>query len=105
MTSASLSNNICYVSFSDDPSNKPCIYFMKTMAEVFKKFQEFKALVENQTEKKIKVFWSGNGGEYTSKEFDTFLQAITNQEVANNALQPSTEWSCIEEEQVHHRSN
>jgi hypothetical protein len=72
MTSTSLSGNIYYVSFIDDSSRKSWIYFMKTKDEVFGKFQEFKALVENQTGKKIKVLRSNNGGEYTSKEFDTF---------------------------------
>jgi transposase InsO family protein len=36
------------------------------------RFQEFKALVENQTRKKIKVLRTDNGGEYTSKEFMDF---------------------------------
>jgi len=30
-------------------------------------FKDFKALIENQTGKKIKVFRSDNGGEYMSK--------------------------------------
>lgn len=47
MSSASLSNNIYHVSFIDDSSKKSQIYFMKTKNEVFKKFREFKALVEN----------------------------------------------------------
>ena len=37
--------------------------------EVFSKFKEFKALIENHTEKKIKTFRSNNGGEFTSNEF------------------------------------
>jgi transposase InsO family protein len=45
---------------------------MKTKGQVFKRFQEFKALMENQTGKKIKVFRSNNGGEYTSNEFNDF---------------------------------
>lgn len=45
---------------------------MKTRYEVSRKSQEFKALVENQTRKKIKVLRFDNGGEYTSKEFDNF---------------------------------
>jgi hypothetical protein len=36
-----------YVTFIDDHSRKTWIYFMKTKSEVFKRFQEFKALVEN----------------------------------------------------------
>jgi hypothetical protein len=35
---------------------------MKTKDEVFSRFQEFKALVENQTGKKMKVLRSDNGG-------------------------------------------
>ena len=37
--------------------------------QVFNKFKEFKALIENQTEKNIKTFRSDNGGEFTSNEF------------------------------------
>jgi transposase InsO family protein len=45
---------------------------MKTKGWVFSRFQEFKALVENQIGKKIRVLRSDNGGEYTSKEFMDF---------------------------------
>ena len=41
---------------------------MKNKDEVFSKFKEFKALIENHTEK-IKTFRSDNGGEFTSNEF------------------------------------
>ena len=37
--------------------------------EVFNKFKEFKALIENYTEKKINIFQSNNGGEFTSNGF------------------------------------
>jgi transposase InsO family protein len=47
---------------------------MMTKDEVFGKFQEFQALVENQTSKKIKVLRSDNGREYISKEFHTFCK-------------------------------
>ena len=42
---------------------------MKNKDKVFSKFEEFKALIENHTEKKIKTFLSDNGGEFTSNEF------------------------------------
>jgi hypothetical protein len=41
-----------YVSFIDDFSGNTWIYFLRKKSEVFDKFKEFKALVENQTEKK-----------------------------------------------------
>jgi hypothetical protein len=45
---------------------------MKTEGQVFSRFQEFKALVENQTGKKIRFLRKDKGGEYTSKELMDF---------------------------------
>ena len=42
---------------------------MKNKDEVFSKFKEFKSLIENHTENKIKTFQLDNGGEFTSNEF------------------------------------
>ena len=41
---------------------------------MFSKFKEFKALVENQTNKKIKVLRTDNGGEFCSREFEQFCK-------------------------------
>eukprot|EP00253_Pinus_taeda_P033018 PITA_33018 len=68
----SLGNSMYYVSFIDDFSRNTWIYFLKKKSEVFDRFKEFKALVENQTEKKIKVLMADNGGEFCSKEFEEF---------------------------------
>ena len=38
-----------YVSFIDDYSRYTWVYFLKTKDQVFKKFKEWKALVENRT--------------------------------------------------------
>jgi hypothetical protein len=70
MSSASLSGFEYYVIFIDDFSRKSWNLFMKTKGHVFKQFQEFKSLVENQTGNKIKVLRSNNGGEYTSNDFN-----------------------------------
>jgi hypothetical protein len=43
------------------------VYFLKSKYEVLGKFKVFKALVENLSERKIKILRSDNGGEYTSK--------------------------------------
>jgi hypothetical protein len=72
MSRVSLSGCEYYLTFIDDHSRKTWIYFLKAKSEVFKRFQEFKALVENQTGKKIKVLRSDNGGEYASTEFVDF---------------------------------
>ena len=70
MSSSSLSGYVYYVSFIDYFSRKIWIYFLKIKDEVFNKFKEFKALIENHTENKIKTFRSENGEEFTSYEFN-----------------------------------
>ena len=74
MSSSSLSGYAYYVSFIDGFSRKAWIYFMKNKVEVFSKFKEFKDLIENHTEKKIKTFRSDNGGEFTSNEFKEYAK-------------------------------
>ncbi|XP_059068777.1 uncharacterized protein LOC131859222 [Cryptomeria japonica] len=61
-----------YVTFIDDLSKKTWIYFMKNKDEVFSRFKEFKALMENQIERKIKILRFDNGGEYTLNDFKDF---------------------------------
>jgi hypothetical protein len=92
-----------YVSFIDDFSRKTWIYFLKTKDEVFSRFQEFKALVENQTGKKIKVLRSGQWGRVYLQGVRGFLQGGRNQEGVDSSIQPTTEWGCREEESIHHR--
>ena len=58
-----------YVTFINNYSQKTCIFFMKMKDEVLTKFMEFKALVENQTRKKINAVRSDDGGEYVSNAF------------------------------------
>jgi IS30 family transposase len=62
-----------FVTFIDDFSRKIHVYLLRTKGEVFDKFKEYKALVDNQTDMKIKTFRSNNGGEFVSKKFDNFL--------------------------------
>jgi hypothetical protein len=72
MSEKSLSGCEYYLTFIDEYSRKTWIYFLKTKSEVFKRFQEFRALVENQFGKRIKVLRSDNGGEYSSTQFIDF---------------------------------
>jgi hypothetical protein len=67
VTVPSLGGSLYYVSFIDDFSRKTWIYFLRKKSEVFEKFKEFKSLVENQTDKKIKVLRTDNGGEFCGK--------------------------------------
>ena len=61
-----------YVIFIDDFSRKAWIFFLMANGEVFRCLKEFKALVENQIGRKIKVQRSDNGGEYVDREFVNF---------------------------------
>ena len=56
MSSSSLSGYVYYVSLIYDFSRKTWIYFLKNKDEVFSKFKEFKAVIKNHTENKIKTF-------------------------------------------------
>jgi hypothetical protein len=76
MPSSSISGYVYYVSFIDDYSHKTRVYFLKSKDEVFSKFKEFKALIENISERKIKILRSNNGGEYTSKEFVNYCKDV-----------------------------
>jgi hypothetical protein len=76
MPSTSLSGYVYYVSFIDDYSRKTWVYFLKSKDEVLGKFKEFKPLIENLSERKIKILRSDNGGEYTSKEFVSFCRDV-----------------------------
>jgi hypothetical protein len=72
MSRVSLSGCEYYLTFIDDHSRKTWIYFLKAKSEVFMRFQEFKALVENQTGKRIKVLRLDNGAEIASTKFVDF---------------------------------
>ena len=49
---------------------------VKESNKVLPKFKTFRALVENQTGKRIKTLRSDNGGEYTSKIFKGLCNSV-----------------------------
>lgn len=63
------------VTFIDDKSRYVWLYVLKFKSEVFSKFQDWKAMVVWSTGRKLRVLWSDNGGEYTSREFDQYLKS------------------------------
>ena len=63
-----------YVTFIDDYSRYTSVYFLKNNSEVLEKFKEFHTYAANITGKRVKILRSDNGGEYTSKEFESYLK-------------------------------
>lgn len=81
MENVSIGKARYFLTFIDDYSRKIFVYFLESKSQVLAKFIDFKAWVETQTERKIKVFRTDNGAEYCSKEFDNFFRVngITHQ--------------------------
>ena len=63
-----------FLTLIDDYTRKVWIDFIKTKDEAFSKFTEWKRLVENQTERKVKTLRTDNGLEFYNKEFDKFCE-------------------------------
>jgi hypothetical protein len=61
-----------YVTFIDDATRKTWVYCIRKKTDVFDTFKKLKALVENETGKRLKCLRSENGGEYCRKNFDVY---------------------------------
>ena len=69
----SLGGGEYFITFVDDHTRHVWVYTLKHKGEVFQRFQEWKALVEKSSGRKIKNLCSDNGGEYTSTQFTSYL--------------------------------
>lgn len=58
----------------DDNSRKVFCYFLKSKNEVSDIFKDFCSMVENQTDRKIKILRTDNGGEYCNERLKHFLK-------------------------------
>jgi hypothetical protein len=75
MRTATLAGSRYFVTFIDDFSRFIVIFAMKTKDETLAHFKVYKAWAELHTGHPIKAMRSDGGGEYSSKDFDTFLQS------------------------------
>ena len=76
------------MTFANDISRKVWVYFiMKNNYEVFTKFKEWKAQVENQTGIKVKYLRIDNGCEYRNGKF---LQFCKNEGITRHFTVPKT---------------
>lgn len=74
MEVTSIGGSRYFLILEDDFSRMCFIYFLKSKDESLQYFKEFKSMVENQKNVKIKCFRSDNGGEFCSKAFDDYLK-------------------------------
>ena len=58
----------------DDYSRRVWPYFLKNKDDTFVVFIEWKVMIERQTEKKVKVLRTDNGGEFCSDAFDDYCR-------------------------------
>lgn len=81
MGAKSLSGSEYCLTVIDDHTHYEWAYVLKHKDEVFGKFLEWKALIEKSSGKKVKVFRTDSGGEYTSTKFEKHLkkEGITHQ--------------------------
>ncbi|KAI9162085.1 hypothetical protein LWI28_023693 [Acer negundo] len=80
-----------FITFTDDCSRFGYMYLMRHKSDAFDMFKAFKAEVENQLEKHIKVLRSNHGREYLSGEFQQYLidNGIASQLSAPGTPQPN----------------
>lgn len=62
-----------FLIFVDDYTRMTFAYFLKAKNEALKYLKDFKALVENQQDKRIKTFRTDNGLEFCNSLFDSYL--------------------------------
>lgn len=73
METKSIGGSQYFLLFLDDYSRMTFIYFLKHKHEVFQKFKDFQAMVENQQNKKIKILRTDNGGEFCNGAMENYL--------------------------------
>ena len=74
MPTESIGGHKYFVTFIDDYSRCCAVYFLKNKSEVPEKYKEFEARVSIDCDRGIGTLRSDNGGEYLSKEFESYLQ-------------------------------
>lgn len=69
-----LEGNRYYVSFLDDYTHLTMTFLMKKKSEVFEKFKTFHARVQSHFKERLEYFRCDGGGEYKSKEFQSYMR-------------------------------
>jgi hypothetical protein len=62
------------LNFIDNTSCMSWIYPLKEKADAITCFKDWRALVEKETGREVKIFRTDNGGKYTSNDFNAYLR-------------------------------
>src|SRR5882724_9822922 len=92
------------LNFVDDYSGMAWIYPLKKKSDAFASFQEWKALVENETGEHVKIFHTDNGGKYTSESFARYLrnEGINHQTTAPHTSAENGKSKCLHRTIMNH---
>lgn len=74
MEKKSIGGSSYFMTMIDDHSRKVCVYFLAHKSQALDCFREFKNMVENETNARIKVVRSDNGREYVNEKFNKVLK-------------------------------
>lgn len=66
----SLSGAEYFLTFINNKTRYTWVYVLKRKSDVFTKFREWKVQLERLTGRKLKIFRTDNGGEFTSGDFE-----------------------------------
>ena len=94
-----LINECYYILFKNDYNSVVKVYNLKLKDQVYDKYIEYKALVENYLKLMIKYLWINNGIEYDNDQFITTLKA------SNIQWESSASYTQVQNskaEQLHH---
>ena len=70
----SFGGNKYFITFVDEFRRMIWLYLLKFKSEAFITFVKFKALVERESGRLLKILRTDGGGEYTSAEFESFCE-------------------------------
>ena len=98
ITPSSLGGHKYFMLFVDDFSRMVwgCICLRQSL-KPFNLFEEWCCLVENQSNRKLKVIRSDNGKEFVNHTFNSFCKTKGIRRQFSTPYSPSTKWSCRKE--------
>lgn len=73
---STLGGNHYFLLFIDNFSKKIWVYLSKEKSNAIEVFKRFQALIENGTERSIKMLRTDQGSEFCSKEFTSYYEKV-----------------------------